>query len=71
MGARCKQAACVAGRGGKLAIVRSGFEKDVGKQRRVQPVMEGVNDLGDGTTLSFHPQAFKDQGSHMLQMLEV
>ena len=51
--------------------MRSGFEMDIGKQRRVSPVMEGVNDLGDGTTLSFHPQAFKDQGPHTLQKLEV
>jgi len=50
--------------------VKSGFEKDVAKPKTVRPVMEGVNDLGEGTTLSFHPQAFKDQESGILQRLE-
>jgi len=54
-----------------VAVVKSGFEKDVAKPKTVRPVMEGVNDLGEGTTLSFHPQAFKDQESGILQRLEV
>lgn len=56
--------------GKRAALVRSGFERGVGKPRTELPVMAGVNDLGSGTTLAFHPQAFKDLGPGMLQLLE-
>ncbi len=57
--------------GGRAVKVRSGFERDVSRPGAARPVMAGVNDLGEGTLLSFHPQAFKDLGLGTLQKLEV
>lgn len=56
--------------GRKVAIVRSGFESGVSVPKVARPVMAGLNDLGDATSLSFHPQAFKDQTAGMVQLLE-
>ena len=58
---------------GKLAKIRSGFEKDL-QHSRARPSLEfkaGITNLGNGTRIGFYPRAFAERETNFLKKLQV